>query len=75
MGRRNIFDVLKGEVDIQDRIVDIDDLIYEAQIDGNFIEDFFETEILPKWKQRNYYRSVDMIRERLGIDSINLKKD
>ena len=75
MARQNIFEILKSKYDIVKEINKIMVLYNKISIRGNSyadnrsysIEKFFETKILPNWKQRGAYLSCEEIRNDLDI--------
>lgn len=74
MTRKNIFDLLAEQFDIDKEIEMIQELFEETLIsDGNIylhLEDYVDRYLLFNWKQRNRCASCQNMKERLGIDLI-----
>ena len=71
--RRNIFDILEEEMNLEYEIETIVNLFNEARIYGfniNYsIEDYFDQECIHLWKNRKYVTSSKQMRERLGCSA------
>ncbi len=76
--RRNIFDILEEEMNLEYEIETIVNLFNEARIYGfniNYsIEDYFDQECIHLWKNRKYVTSSKQMRERLGITNEDIKE-
>ena len=76
--RRNIFDILEEEMNLEYEIETIVNLFNEARIYGfniNYsIEDYFAQECIHLWKNRKYVTSSKQMRERLGITNEDIKE-
>ena len=71
--RRNIFDILEEEMNLEYEIETIVNLFNEARIYGfniNYsVEDYFDQECIHLWKNRKYVTSSKQMRERLGCSA------
>ncbi len=83
MSRRTIFDVLNGEIDINEEIFRLELLCYKEVIEGGeeygypecsyTLEAFVNDACLKEWKQRNRCLSCEDIRKKLNITDLDIK--
>ena len=75
--RRNIFDILEEEMNLEYEIETIVNLFNEARICDfiNYsIEDYFDQKCIHLWKNRKYVTSSKQMREKLGITNEDIKE-
>ncbi len=77
MSRKNIFEILKNEINIDYEIYKIQSLCEEDAIEDEHysytLEDFINEYCLAKWKHRNRCIDCDDMRERLKITKFHIK--
>lgn len=74
MGRKNIFDILSENVDVDYQIRKIDELMDEASIGGETLEDVVDQYLMKEWKARGRCVSCSEMRERLEISDFYIRK-
>lgn len=80
MARKNIFEILKDSYKISKEMNKIEDILsskliyyysdeyWDTTVQRFSLEELFDTEVLPKWKQRGTFLNHGEIREVLGIN-------
>lgn len=81
MVRKNIFELLINQYDVAKEMNKISELFENIKIlcgyypTACYIEEIFEKQIFPKWKQRGCYLSCSEMREALNIPYLFVMKD
>lgn len=74
MTRKNIFEILKEEMDINYQINKIEELLSEQSINNRSPEDIVDMYCMCDWKARGRYTNCEEIREKLQITYSHIKK-
>lgn len=72
MGRKNIFDILEEELDVNYQIKKINSLMSEMSVGNETLEDIIDEYCIKSWKARGRYTSCAEIRDKLQITDFYL---
>lgn len=73
MGRKNMFDILNEEMDIDYQIRKIDDLLSENALGNWTLEEIIDEYCLKDWKARGRYTSCEEMRKKLEISDFYIR--